>query len=329
MLLRDLTSHNFAAAFHAAPGVEIVAVFDYGAETRAEFVACWHDVWGDIPTFGDYESMLDEVKPDLLCVATRQTMHAEQIEAAVAAGVRGILCDKPLATSLSEMDRILATCANVPLAYGLDRRWSDPYLHLRATMEELVGSINSAVAFGLSNTINHGSHLYDVLLALVGDPEPVWVSGLIDDSPSDNPRRKMDPPSRAQVGFYNGVIAYITTDGGKGHQFEVVGDRGRLSIRSDAKEAYLWRAGAQEIETLNLPTVEGMWPEGPAMVRDLAEAVRSGRRTACDIEQARRATEIGFAIHHSSNQDGAKVNLADVDRSLRIPSFPWGNEPPE
>ena len=114
MLLRDLTSHNFAAAFHATPGVEIVAVFDYGAETRAEFVACWHDVWGDIPTFGDYESMLDEVKPDLLCVATRQTMHAEQIEAAIAAGVRGILCDKPLATSLSEMDRILAACANVP-----------------------------------------------------------------------------------------------------------------------------------------------------------------------------------------------------------------------
>ena len=33
MLLRDLTHHNFAAAFRAIPDTEIVGVFDYGAET--------------------------------------------------------------------------------------------------------------------------------------------------------------------------------------------------------------------------------------------------------------------------------------------------------
>ena len=62
------------------------------------------------------------------------------------------------------------------------------------------------------------------------------------------------------------------------------------------------------------------------MVADLVKAVQDGERTSCDVDQARRAPEIGFAIHHSSRENGARVALADVDRSLRVESYPWGNE---
>ena len=328
MLLRDLANHNFAAAFNAVRGTEIVAVFDYGEETREDFVTCWQELFGDIPTFGNFEEMLDEVKPDLLCIATRQTMHAEQIEAGVAAGVRGILCDKPLATSLAEMDRILAACSDVPLAFGLDRRWSGSYRYLRETMSDWVGTVTDLVAYGLPNTINHGCHWYDALLGLLGDPEPVWVSGLIDHSNSNDPRRKMDPPSRAQIDFDNDVVAYVTTGGAKGPSFDITGEKGRLSILSDAKEAYVWRKDTGRIQPLSLPSVEDRWPTGPSLVRDLVHAVQNGGRTACDIDQARRATEIGFAIHHSSAKEGARIALSDVDRSLQVHSFPWGNERP-
>ena len=47
------------------------------------------------------------------------------------------------------------------------------------------------------------------------------------------------------------------------------------------------------------------------MVRDLVQAIKTDGRTACDIIQARRATEIGFAIHHSSKQGGVKIALSD------------------
>ena len=63
------------------------------------------------------------------------------------------------------------------------------------------------------------------------------------------------------------------------------------------------------------------------MVSDLVSSIHSGKRTACDIDQARRATEIGFAIHQSSLSNGKRINLTDLDRSIRIESFPWGNEP--
>ena len=63
-----------------------------------------------MPAFDDYAALLAAVRPDVVCIATRQTLHAEQLERAVATGVRGILCDKPLATSLGEVDRIVAAC---------------------------------------------------------------------------------------------------------------------------------------------------------------------------------------------------------------------------
>src|SRR4051812_16205656 len=84
MLERAPAGHNWAAAFAAVPATEIVAVHDFLSETRERFGAVW-----DVPTYEDYSEMLAVERPDIVCVATRQTLHAGQIEAAVAAGARG------------------------------------------------------------------------------------------------------------------------------------------------------------------------------------------------------------------------------------------------
>ena len=335
MTHRTPGSHNFATAFHAVPETDVVAVFDLGAETRTEFVDCWREVWGDFPSYHDYEQMLGEIQPDLLCIATRQTMHADQIELAVQAGVRGILCDKPLVTSLAEMDRIVAVCQEVPLLLALDRRWMPRYRSLRELVTDgAIGEVTSATAYALSNLINHGCHSYDAILGLAGDVEPVWVSGLVDDvseEPSDS-RRRMDPAGRAQIGLANGAVLYVTSDGrheNSGMTLEVVGNDGRLFLLDDADESYLWSADDSSgagLRPLDLPEETEPWPAGTAMVNDLVQAVRTGGRTACDIDHARRATEIGFAIHGSSMRGGAKVDLPFTERSFRIESYPWGNE---
>ena len=216
MVTRTPGSHNFAAAFNAVPEVQVVSVFDFGAETRAEFVTCWRDVWGEVPTYDDYGRMLSEIRPDLLCIATRQTMHADQIELAVQSGVRGILCDKPLATSLEELDRISAACQDVPLLFALDRRWYARYRYLRGQLADgIISPVTSITAYGLSNLINHGCHWYDTLLALAGDIAPEWVSGFVEDisgEPAES-RKRLDPSGRAQIGLSNGVVLYITADG--------------------------------------------------------------------------------------------------------------------
>ena len=331
MLQPQLAGHNFASAFAAVPETELVAVYDRGAQTRADFVRCW----GEIPAYDDYTAMLREVQPDLICIATRQTLHAAQIEEAATFGVRGILCDKPLATSLIESDRIISVCGEkgIALTFALDRRWHDSYRHLRRLIAEgIVGKVTSVLAFGSPNLINHGCHWYDTALMLLNDPEPLWVSGWVADlsnEPADS-RRRLDPPGRGQVGLDNGAVLSIMADGGQRPAFEVIGEAGRLLILEDAELCYLWTeggvAGESGLRSLAMPPNPGPWSAGPAMVRDLAAAVASHSTTACDIEQARRATEIGFAIHVSHLRNAARITLPAMDRTLSIPSFSWGNE---
>jgi predicted dehydrogenase len=261
-------------------------------------------------------------------------MHAEQIEWAVQGGVRGVLCDKPLATSLAEMDRILAACREVPLLLALDRRWSGRYLSARQLLSDgRIGAVKTVVSYGLANLIHHGCHWYDTLLALAGDVEPAWVSGFVVDVSGDPPdsRRRVDPSGRGHIGLENGVVLYVTAEGchpgAAGPSFEVVGEHGRLFLLNDAKESYIWLAeGESRMHPIPLPEDTHLWPAGPAMVRDLVQAAQTGGRTACDVPHARRATEIGFAIHTSSARNGVKVALPVDDRSLRVESLPWGNE---
>jgi predicted dehydrogenase len=236
---------------------------------------------------------------------------------------------------LLEADRIMVACRehSIALTFALDRRWHDSYRYLRQLIADgVVGRVTSVLAYGSLNLINHGCHWYDTALMLVGDPEPLWVSGWVDDlvnEPADS-RRRLDPPGRGQVGLSNGALLYVTVDGGRRAAFEVLGEEGRLLILQDADFCYLWSekgdAGNAGLRPLEMPPKLDQWPAGPAMVRDLVAAVASHSTTACDIEQARRATEIGFAIHISHMRDGTRVMLPALDRTLSIPSFPWGNE---
>ena len=77
--------------------VEIVAVADI-LEDRAQLVAKTER----IPhAYGNWQKMLDEVKPDIVSVCTPNAYHKEQTIAALKAGAH-VLCEKPITTSHSD-----------------------------------------------------------------------------------------------------------------------------------------------------------------------------------------------------------------------------------
>ncbi len=59
---------------------------------------------------------------------------------------------------------------------------------------------------------------------------------------------------------------------------------------------------------------------------ELIKAIRTGGRTLCDVEETRRATEIGFALHASNDLGGARVSIPVENRAIRINGRPWGIE---
>ena len=68
MVTRTPGSHNFAAAFNAVPEVQVVGVFDFGGDTRAEFAACWRDAWGEVTN-------LRRLRAHAVRDSPRSTMH--------------------------------------------------------------------------------------------------------------------------------------------------------------------------------------------------------------------------------------------------------------
>ena len=339
MLDRVAQSHNWAAAFDAVPETEIVGVFDYGAETRRAFNA----VWGDhIPDFDDFPRMLEAVDPDIVCIATRQTMHADQCEQAVAAGVRGFFFEKPFATTMDEVDRIVNACegGGVGVVFGLDRAWWPPYVRLAKLLDDgLIGEVQAVFGFGLAQLLNHGCHWLDVMLTLAGHPEPEWAAGYVNDVSSlpADARDRLDPPGRGMFGWGDGKFAHVMRDGAPSHAYEVLGSEGRLLVTNDASEALVWRLregfgylGREGLaaEPIELPERGGLADAGRVAVGDLVAAIRDGRPSICGLDRARLVTELGFAFHESHLQGGARVALPLQERNVRVPSYEWGNEPP-
>ena len=328
--------HNWAAGFCRVPETHAVAVYDRKREVREQFRACWRETWGEIAPYDDYQRMLDEVQPDIVCIATHQSTHADEIVAAVRSGVRGIVCDKQLTTTLKEADRALGALreCKVPFAFGTELRWSEQYRRLfRLLREGAVGEVTAVLACGVTELINHGCHWYDMALGLAGDAEPVWASGLVDDPSEwrDDQWQKGDPHGRGWVGLENGVNLAIVREGGR-RSFTVLGMKGHLLILNEAAQAYLWKTepatGQLTVEPhpIDLPVSTEPWQRGPAIVRDLIKAIRTGGRTLCDVEETRRVTEIGFALHASNDLGGARVSIPVENRTIRINGRPWGIE---
>lgn len=58
----------------------------------------------------DYQGMLQEEPPDIVSLATPSSLHHRMTIAAARAGVKAILCEKPLAASLAKADEMIEVC---------------------------------------------------------------------------------------------------------------------------------------------------------------------------------------------------------------------------
>ena len=100
----DAISISHASTLAAMPNLELVAVCDLLPELLDDFKTTWADELPDANTYTDHREMLAAEKLDILVVATSDNRHADIVVDGAEAGVRGILCEKPLATSLEDAD---------------------------------------------------------------------------------------------------------------------------------------------------------------------------------------------------------------------------------
>jgi predicted dehydrogenase len=150
-------ARHHVPALRAARGVRLAAAFDVDEAAAAATGA---------PVAGSLAELVESV--DLVAVCTPPDRHAEVAVAALQAG-RGVLVEKPLATTLADADRIVAAADGLLAATGFQLRchrklparareisgvWGGPY----ASSGELVGPL-----------LDRAVHHVDLWRALLGD----------------------------------------------------------------------------------------------------------------------------------------------------------------
>ena len=169
--------------------LQLAGVFDLSAEAIATTLAeC------DVPksmAFSDAGQMLQTVRPDAVVISTTAPSHCEFVCTAAEAGVRYILCEKPMASSLEECDRMIAACgsAGARLAVNHQMRFMEQYIDIKALAGTpefggLRSMVVTAANFGLAM---NGSHYFEAFRYLT-DESVQEISCWFDPNNVPNPR---------------------------------------------------------------------------------------------------------------------------------------------
>lgn len=119
-----------------AEGLRLVAACDPDPRARAALGARAHAAGiADVALHADLDAVLADC--DALYVATPNDAHAEVVVAAAAAG-RHVLCEKPMATTVGDAERMVSACADAGVVYAtaFDQRHHAAHRALRALVAE-------------------------------------------------------------------------------------------------------------------------------------------------------------------------------------------------
>ena len=310
---------SHAHAFVRVERVELVAGSSRDAGKRERFT----QRLGVTATYADWREMIEKETLDIVGIATNTPVHAEITIACSDAGIPCILCDKPLATRLSDADRMIEACAKngTLLAVNHQRRWDPTFAAAReAIARGDIGDVYHVFArWPRGRMGNVGTHFLDLTHFLL-DTTSVAVSGCTDQTGSPDCRgpEYHDPGAWGVVTMANGVRAFLDcSENITGPlDYRIGGAKGQLVSNGGAVDVQLWDGAAESLTV----------PEGGAVCMDrgvdeLVECLDKGSKTSVSSgEDARAALEaiVGF---HMSDKRGARtveLPLTAADREYEI-----------
>lgn len=330
-----------ARALAELPEFELAALCDLHEETARAAAA----ETGSPSVYSDYRRMLEEIKPEVVAVATPTAMHMEHVLQAVAAGAKGVCCEKPMAVNLRDAREIVAACGRdgVALIVNHQRRMGADLIEARRLIEKgALGPLEVIRGNCAGDMLSDGTHLIDSLLWLAGDEPAEWVFGQVHREPGPAPGEgyryghPVENGALAVVRLRNGLRLELAT--GDMHpdcriyqDYEIVGEQGRIWRTGDKIGANLfiqddkgggWIAGKEDWAYKPVPATggrPGTWRPVPvpadapapmqAAYRQFAAMLARGESHPMAGEVALRGFEVVMAVYES----------ARLRRKLRLP----------
>lgn len=284
--------------------------------------------------FRDAEEMLRSTRPECVVVATTTPSHTQLTLLAVAMGARAILCEKPMATSLADCDRMIEECERhkVTLAVNHQMRFMEQYREPKRLLDlpDLGGVTSVSVVAGNFGLAMNGTHYFEMFRYITGE-EPSRVTAWLTPIQSTRGAAFDDCAGAVRVETESGKRLYIETGADQGHGVTVVycGRYGQIVvdeltgvIRVVAREAAMrdrptWQYGCAAVaEELRVVPADSTAP-----TRQVLSALLRGEDVP-DGRIGRMAVATLVAAYVSHDEGHRPVALADT-ADFRERSFRW------
>jgi len=327
-----------AQALAVSPQSQFVAVCD-GQTERADAFA---SEYGVPRVFSDPIALLHSGEVDAVAICTPHPSHADLVVAAAEAGVH-VLCEKPVAITLADANRMIATADREKVKFGVifQRRFWPAAQRIRAAID--AGKIGAPAlgectarlwrpesyfasdpwrgtwaAEGGGILMNQAVHVIDQLQWFMG--LATEVSGRIA-TLRHGAYIDVEDTAVATVAFANGGLATITAastfDPPVGFRVAIHGSSGATVSVDESPEGNqgindVWTVPGEEADRAAWESEERGLPGFPSFhalqIQDFLEAILEDRPPAVTGAEARKSLEIILAVYHSS-RTGMPVRL--------------------
>ena len=298
-----------------SPNAELVSVCDINPQIADEF-ASEYEVKGYTST----EEMLDTEDLTAISICTPPKVHLALTRMAAAGGIH-VLCEKPMASTVSDCQEMIAVCrsAGVVLQIGHKKRFIPPLLRLKELTEGQFGPIQYMVHRyphpGMSNKdwfwaeddgggpiLENAVHAADILGFLMGDVERVYAEGGTFFAPHRKPQIDCAMFTlRFKSGAIGVVNAGMVSMGGFSFEdFYVANENGVAEVigRFDSAETlrYSFRDDPETLQEENYPNFDSFGAE----IEHFIECIQTGSEPRASGEAGMKAVAVCRAVKRSA-----------------------------
>lgn len=254
-------------------GMEIVGVFDPLPESihLAQEEYCLLDSI----IFDSVEAMLKNTSPEAIVVASTAPSHCEYVIQSAEAGVRYILCEKPMAVSIAQCNHMISVCAKygASLAVNHQMQFMEQYTAVKKLSNSLeMGGLKSITVsgsnFGLAMNAVHYFEMFRYLTGEKLENVNFWA----DEARVPNPRGEQyeDRSGQLRAISKSGVRLYIDLSGDLGNGIQVAYGCRNGQILIDELTGFM-RYSFRKQEFRDLPTTRYGMPSD-ILVREIEPA---------------------------------------------------------
>ena len=328
----DPVIHSHVWAIGHVPQLSLEAVCDIDPARIDRFVDNWGARWPNARSYRDYHDMLASEDLDIVAVATPEHLHSEPTVAAAEAGVRAVLCEKPLATSIEDADRMIAACESNEVLLSVDytRRWSPLFHEVRdAIRSSAIGELSMmSASFGGMQAwmFRSGSHLLDAMV-FFSDAEPVKVSAHLEEGYDDwdeyrgsggGNSTERDPGATGYIVFDNGMRAFFSCLKNTPDSFRdlaIIGTEGSITFKFDGESAEMQTVDpSRPYATVKMPLTPPVFRSRgiEAAYREIVDNIANGTENTSPARDARKSVQIMVGFLRSHQEGGRLVDVPSI-----------------